>query len=115
MAQDHHQPRAETLGGELYAANLRRGDDVAGDADDEQVSQALIEHDFRGHARIGASEDDSERILAQTSSARRLRLERPSTLATPAANLRFPSTRRARASFAETIMRSQADYPRKYK
>jgi hypothetical protein len=65
MAEDHDQPRPETLGGELDAANLRGRDDVAGDADDEEVSQALIEYDFRGHGRIGASQYDRERILAR--------------------------------------------------
>jgi len=64
MAQHHHQARAESLGRELDAAHLRRGDDVAGNADDEQVAQPLIKHDLRGHARVGATEDDGERLLA---------------------------------------------------
>jgi len=38
MPQHHHQPCAELLGGELDAADLRRRDDVASNADDEQVA-----------------------------------------------------------------------------
>ena len=47
VPEDDDQPRAESLGGELDAADLRRRDDVAGDADDEQVAQALVEHESR--------------------------------------------------------------------
>jgi hypothetical protein len=64
MPQHHHQPRTERPGRELHASHLRRCDDVAGDADDEQVAEALVEHDLGGHARIGAAEDDGERLLA---------------------------------------------------
>ena len=48
----------------LDAADLRRRDDVAGDADDEQIAEPLVEDDFRGHARIGAAENNRERLLA---------------------------------------------------
>ena len=64
MAEHHHQARAEGLGGELDAADLGGRDDVAGDADDEQVAESLIEDQLRGHARIGAAEDDGEGLLA---------------------------------------------------
>ena len=63
VAEHDDQPRAEALGGELDAADLRRRDDVAGDADDEQVAQALVEDDLGRHARVGAAEDDRERLL----------------------------------------------------
>ena len=63
------QPRAEPRGGELDAADLRRRDDVAGDADDEQIAEPLIEDDLGRHARVGAAEDDRERLLP--ASARR--------------------------------------------
>ena len=63
VAEHHDQPRAEALGGELDAADLRRRDDVAGDADDEQVAEPLVEHDLGRHARVRAAEDDRERLL----------------------------------------------------
>ncbi len=50
-------------GGELDAADLRRRDDVAGDADHEQIAEALIEDELGRHARVGAAEDDRERQL----------------------------------------------------
>src|SRR5687768_6593656 len=65
MPQSHHQRRAEPGGRELDAADLRRSDDVSGNPDDEQVAQALVEDDLRGHARVGASENDGERLLAR--------------------------------------------------
>ncbi|GAC1409343.1 MAG: hypothetical protein NVSMB53_01460 [Gemmatimonadaceae bacterium] len=63
MAEDDYQPRVVALRGKFDAADLRRSDDVAGDADDEQVAQALIEYDLRRNARIRASEDDRDRLL----------------------------------------------------
>ena len=49
MTQHHHQPCAELLGGELDAADLRRRDDVAGDANDEKVAKAEIENNLNRH------------------------------------------------------------------
>ena len=63
MTQDDHQSRAELFRGEFDAADLRRRDDIAGDPDDEQISEALIEDDFHGHSRIGAAEDRGEGLL----------------------------------------------------
>ena len=63
MSQNHHQPRAEARRRELDAADLGRGDDVAGDADDEQVAQPLVEDDLRRHPRVGTAEQDRERLL----------------------------------------------------
>ena len=65
MPQHHDESRAEPLGGELDAADLRRGDDVAGDTDDKKVTKALIEDVLRRHPRIGASENDGERLLTR--------------------------------------------------
>ena len=65
MPEDHHESRSELFGGELDAADLRRGDDVAGDADHEQIAEPLIEDDFHGHARIGTAKNDRERLLAR--------------------------------------------------
>jgi hypothetical protein len=64
MAENYHQPGAELRGSEFDAADLRWGDDVSRDADDEQISQTLIEHDFCRHPGIGASQNDRERLLA---------------------------------------------------
>src|SRR5215469_16028202 len=58
MPEYHYQARTECGGSELDTADLRGRDDVAGDANDEQVPESLIEHDLRGHARIGAAEHD---------------------------------------------------------
>ena len=52
MAQHHHQPGAETLDGKLDAADLGRGDDVAGHADDEQLAQPLIEDQLGRHTGV---------------------------------------------------------------
>ncbi len=64
MAEDDDQPGGVARGGELDAADLGRGDDVAGDADDEQIAQPLVEDDLRRYARIGAAEQNRERLLA---------------------------------------------------
>ena len=63
VSEHHDQPRTEAGGGELDAADLRRSDDVAGDADDEQIAEPLIEDDFGRHAGVRATEDDRERLL----------------------------------------------------
>ncbi len=64
VAQHHDESCGEALRGELDAADLRRGDDVSGNADDKQVAQAAVEDDLRRHARIGTFENDGERLLA---------------------------------------------------
>src|SRR3981189_2720119 len=63
MSQHHNQSGAELFRRELYAADLRRCDDVARHANDEQVSQTLIEDDFHRHSRIRTSENGRERLL----------------------------------------------------
>lgn len=35
-----------------------------GNADDEEITQALVENDLCWYARVGASENDGERFLA---------------------------------------------------
>ena len=64
VTEHHHEARAVAFRGELDAAHLRRRDDVACDADDEQIAEPLVEDDFRRHSRVRASEDDRERLLA---------------------------------------------------
>ena len=104
VAEHDHEPRAEPLGGELDAADLRRRDDVAGDADHEQVAQALVEDDLRRHARVRAAEDDGERLLACGQlAAARLARRGVSGSRTSATKRRLPSRRRSSASRAEII------------
>jgi hypothetical protein len=50
MSQNHHQPRAEPRGGKLDATDLRRRDDVSGNADDKQVAKTLVEDDLCRHS-----------------------------------------------------------------
>ena len=63
VPQHDRQPGPEACGCELHTADLRRRHDIAGDANHEQIAQALIEHDLRGHARIGAPQDDRKGLL----------------------------------------------------
>jgi hypothetical protein len=64
MSQHYDESCAGPFRSELDASNLRRGDDVASNTDDKQVTKALIEDDLRRHSRIGTSEDNGERLLA---------------------------------------------------
>ena len=64
MTEHDDKGGAESLGCELDAADLRRGDDVAGNAYDEQIAQTLIEDDLGRDPRIGAAENDGEWRLA---------------------------------------------------
>jgi hypothetical protein len=63
VAEDDDQPGAESRSGELHAVDLRGGDDIARDADDEQVAESLIEDQLRWDSRIGAAKDNRERLL----------------------------------------------------
>src|SRR5262245_36397747 len=63
MTQHDNKPRPESLSGELDASHLRGRDDVAGYADNKQVSQTLIEDDLRRNPGIGTTEDDGKRLL----------------------------------------------------
>src|SRR6185503_5165253 len=44
-------------------------DDIAGDANHEQVAEPLVEDDLRLHPRVGAAEDDGERLLRRAEPA----------------------------------------------
>jgi hypothetical protein len=63
VPQNHHQSRAEPSRSELDAADLRRSDDVTGNADDKQIAQTLVEDDLCWHSRVGTSENDREWLL----------------------------------------------------
>ena len=64
MAKNDDQPRPESLRRELHAADLGRRNDVSGDTDDEQITNALVENNLGWHARIRAPENDGEGFLA---------------------------------------------------
>ena len=66
VTQYHDKLGAEPLRGELHAADLRRGNDVSSNADDEQVTETLVENDFYGDAGVGTTEDDGKRFLSNS-------------------------------------------------
>ena len=71
VSHDDRQPRFEALGRELDAAHLRRRDDIARDADDEQVAKTLAEDELGWNARIGTAKYDGERLLPRAGTASR--------------------------------------------
>jgi len=68
MPEYDHEFGAEVLMCILDAAGDIRRDDVASDPDHEQVAETLIEDQFRRHARIAATQDDGEGVLAAAQS-----------------------------------------------
>ena len=52
MPEHDDKPGVETLRREFDAADLGRRDDVSGNADDKQITEALIEHDLRRASQI---------------------------------------------------------------
>src|SRR5258705_2831012 len=71
VAHDHSEPRPEHLGRKLDAPHLRWRDDVAGDPDHEQVTEALAKDELRWNAGVGAPEHDGERLLPRARTATR--------------------------------------------
>ncbi len=55
VAYHDGQARPEHLGRKLDAPHLRRRDDIAGDADDEEVAKALPKDQLGGNAGVGTS------------------------------------------------------------
>ena len=64
MAHYDNEARAKFRSRKLDTANLRRLDNVAGDANDKQVAQALVKYDFGGRPRIRTPQDDGKRLLS---------------------------------------------------
>jgi hypothetical protein len=64
MSQHHDESCAGAFRAELDARNLRRGNNVASNADDKQVTKALIEDDLRRYSRIGTPENNGKWLLA---------------------------------------------------
>ena len=64
VVAEHDDERAvEHADAELERAEDAGVDDVAGGAHDEEVAEALVEDDLGGHPRVGAAEEDRERVL----------------------------------------------------
>ena len=63
VAEDDDQREAQDADAELDAAEGHAGQRLAGGADGEQVADALVEHDLRGHAGIDAAEQHGDRVL----------------------------------------------------
>jgi hypothetical protein len=63
VPEHDNEPRAESRRRELDASYLGGSDDIAGHANDEEITETLVEHDLDGHTRIGAAKDDRERLL----------------------------------------------------
>lgn len=63
VAENDDQVGVKVFDGVFDTADSLVGDDVAGDADDEEIADALIEEEFGGNPGIGTTEDDGERVL----------------------------------------------------
>jgi hypothetical protein len=65
VAEHDDERRGELRRRKFDAADLRRCDDVAGDADHEQVAETLVEDELDRDAGIRAAEDHREGFLAR--------------------------------------------------
>jgi hypothetical protein len=54
----------QVLGGVLDARELGVTGDVAGDTDVKEITEPLVEDDFRRHARVGAAQHRRLRVLS---------------------------------------------------
>jgi hypothetical protein len=63
VAEHDDERRPEPRRRELDAADLGRRNDVAGHADDEEISEPLVEDDFRRGSRIRTAKHDGERLV----------------------------------------------------
>lgn len=66
VPEHNDKPGPKLAGGKFDAANLRRGDDVTGDTDDEEVAKTLVEHQLDWNPGVGAGENNGERRLFST-------------------------------------------------
>jgi len=64
MAQDHHQGTTQVFDGVDDGGQAPSVNRIAGDPDDEQTPQALVEQDGRRRSAVGASDDRRDRLLA---------------------------------------------------
>ena len=64
VTHDDHERSVQVLYGVFHGANLGAAAYIAGVADDEDVSDAPVEHELNGHPRIGTRYDGCNRMLA---------------------------------------------------
>jgi hypothetical protein len=79
------------LGGVLDAADLRRRDNVTGDANDKQLTEAEIENNLNRNPRIGTAENDGEGACPGINLFRREGLANVPTSWPPHTNRELPS------------------------
>ncbi len=65
MSEDQHESYSELQRCKFDATSRTRSHDVSSNANDEQVTETLIENDLRRNPRVGASENDGKRLLAR--------------------------------------------------
>ncbi len=63
MTQNHYQPSAELRGSVFDAADLRWLGNIARHANDEQVTDTLVENKLYRYPRIGTAQDNREGLL----------------------------------------------------
>src|SRR5215813_358981 len=63
MAEHDNQSRAQDIDTVLDASQAFIVEHIARDSNAEQISEALIKHNFGWHTRIGTTEDDRKRVL----------------------------------------------------
>jgi hypothetical protein len=63
VSQHKDQAATQVIDCVFNASQVFIVDDVSGDAADEQITETLIKNNLRRHPRIGATDDDGERML----------------------------------------------------
>ena len=63
VAEHQHKSHAQAFDRILDAAESEVLDEITRSPNDEESAEPLVEHEFRCHARIGAGDDDGERVL----------------------------------------------------
>jgi hypothetical protein len=63
VPENDNETSSEPRSRKFNASYTRRGDDVPGDANHEQIAEALIKDDLGRHTRVGATEHDGEGLL----------------------------------------------------
>jgi hypothetical protein len=64
MSEHHDQPCTKLRGGKLHTADLRRRHDVSRYANDEQISESLVENQLGRNPGIGTTKNNCKRLLA---------------------------------------------------
>jgi hypothetical protein len=64
VTQHHDERCGEPFSSKFDAADLKGRDDISGNANDEEITQALVEDDLCRYSRVRASQNDGEWLLA---------------------------------------------------